>query len=198
MRLGLAGTGLALLAAGTIWLALSATVVLWPPATVGLVIVAASLAQGISPRPEQVLAGVRRHLAASVVWGVVNGALLALLYALDHVDPVAGALSPGQETVLKLAALLWLGLQLYALPLLLVQRDGRMLSAWRSALLLAVAAPVSTALVWAAAALGVALVRAWPVPFAVIVPGALALLGCVTVAGRLSAFGYPGDAIALR
>lgn len=194
MRFGeIARGGLILLAGSAVWLALSATVMLWPPATIGLIVLAASLAQGTIPRPLALLRVVRRHLAASYGWGVVNGAVLALVYALDHPDPAAVQVTPGQEIALKLGAALWLGLQLYALPLLLVQRRGGMIGAWRSALLLALSAPLFTALVFAAAALGASAALAMPVPLALFLPGALALLGAWAVAHRLSAYGWPPD-----
>lgn len=185
--------GLILLAGSAAWLALSATVVLWPPATIGLVVLAAALAQGTTLRPSTLLHAVRRHLAASYGWGVVNGAVLALAYALDHPDPAAVQVTPGQEIALKLGAALWLGLQLYALPLLLVQRRGGIFGAWRSALLLALSAPSFTALVFAAAALEVFAALAMPVPLALFLPGALALLGAWAVARTLSAYGWPPD-----
>lgn len=184
--------GLILLAGSAAWLALSATVVLWPPATVGLVILAASLVQGTVPRPRALLSAVRRQLVASYVWGAVTGAALALVYALDRSEPVL-QVTPGQETALRLGAALWLGVQLYALPLLLVQRRGGMFGAWRSALLLALSAPLFTALIFGAAALLASAARAMPVPLAFALPGALALLGAWAVARKLSAYGYPHD-----
>lgn len=185
--------GLAMAVASVIWLALSATVVLWPAATLGLVITTATLAHQLVPSPRGVLRVTRRYLAAAYLWGAVNGALLALGYALDHYQPLAERVSPGVETVLDLALLVWFVLQLYALPLLLVQRDGRMLSAWRSAALMAMAAPVPTALMGVLAALIVGAARTWPVPLVLIAPGLLALLGSVAVKSLLSAFGHPVD-----
>lgn len=185
--------GLILLAGSAAWLALSATVVLWPPATIGLVIVAASLVQGVAPHPRALLSTVRRHLAASYVWGAVTGVVLALVYALDHPDPAAIQVTPGQARALRLGAALWLGVQLYALPLLLVQRRGGIIGAWRSALLLALSAPLFTALVFGVAVLLVSAAGARPVPLALLLPGALALLGAWAVARKLSAYGYPHD-----
>jgi len=185
--------GLALIIASAIWLALSVTIVLWPPATLGLVIAAATLARGVVPSPRAVLSVTRRHLRASYVWGVVNGAILALVIALDRYAPLAERVSPGVETVCEIAAIIWAVLQLYALPLLLVQRDGRMLSAWRSAALMALASPFSTALLGLLAALIVGAARTWPLPGLLIAPGLLALLGSAVVKSRLSAYGHPAD-----
>lgn len=184
--------GVILLAGSAAWLALSATIALWPPATIGLVILAASLVQGTVPRWRALLSAVRRHLVASYIWGAVTGAVLALVYALDRSQPVV-PVTLRQANALKLGAALWLGVQLYALPLLIVQRRGGIFGAWRSALLLALSAPLFTALIFGAAALLVSVARTMPAPLALALPGALALLGAWAVARKLSAYGYPHD-----
>ncbi len=185
--------GLALVVASAIWLALSATIVLWPAATLGLVIVTATLAHSELPSPREVLRVTRRHLVAAYIWGVVNGAIFGLVIALNRYEPLAERVPSGVKTLLQAAAIVWLVLQLYALPLLLVQRDGRMLSAWRSAVLMALAAPLLTALVGLLAALITGATRTWPLPMALLAPGALAMLGSVIVKTRLAAYGYSGD-----
>ena len=184
---------LALIAASAIWLVLSATIVLWPAATLGLVVVAMALHTGRTPEPRAVARAVRRYLRAIIVWGVVNAAVLALLLVLERDAPLMEHLSPGAKNLVWLAAIVWLFLQLYAVPLLLVQRDGRMLSAWRSAGLLALSAPTITALLALAAALIVSATRTWPLPLLLIAPGLLAWLGCVVVRSRLRTYGYFPD-----
>lgn len=181
---------LALIAASAIWLVLSATIVLWPAATLGLAAVAMALHTGRIPAPRAVVQTVRRHLRAMITWGVVNAAVLALLFALDRDAPLVERLPSGAKTLVWLATIVWLFLQLYAVPLLLVQRDGRMLSAWRSAVLLVLSAPMVTLLLGLATALIAGATRTWPLPMLLIAPGLLAWLGCVVVNSRLRAYGY--------
>ena len=68
-----------------------------------------------------------------------------------------------------------------ALPLLLVQRDGRMLSAWRSAALMALASPFNTALMGLLAALIASAARTRALPALLIALLALALLGAAAM-----------------
>ena len=181
---------LALVIASAIWLALSVTIVLWPAATLGLVTVAMWLRRGTIATPGAVLRAVRQHLRAIIVWGVVNAPIVALALALERNDFLAESISPVARIILRAAVIAWCVLQLYAVPLLLVQRDGRMLSAWRSAGLLALSAPATTIGLGLLAALLVAITFAWPVPLLLIAPGLLAWLGSAAVDSHLRSYGY--------
>lgn len=181
---------LALVIASAIWLALSVTIVLWPAATLGLVTVAMSLRRGAIATLGAVLRTVRQHLRAIIVWGVVNAPIVALALALERNDFLAESISPVARNILRAAVIVWLLLQLYAVPLLLVQRDGRMISAWRSAGLLALAAPTTTIALGLLAALTVAATRTWPVPLLLVAPGLLAWLGGAAVNSHLRSYGY--------
>lgn len=181
----LARHGLALVAATVVWLALSATVILCPPATLGLAIVALSLAQGVVPRPHVVVRAVRRRLAASYVWAIVNGAAIAL----QVTKPYAGRVSPQAALAFDLAVLIWLVLQLYALPILLIQRGWRVPGAWRSAFLLALSAPIFTLIVAGVAALILSWTVRLPIPLIAVGPGVLVLLGVLATRNRLAAYG---------
>lgn len=185
----LARHGLALVAATVVWLALSATVILFPPATLGLAIVALSLAQGAVPRPRVVMQAVRSRLAASYVWAVVNGSAIALYV----IRPYAGRVSSRVALALDLAVLIWFVLQLYALPILLIQRGCRAPGAWRSAFLLALSAPVFTLIVAGVAALIVTWTLRLPIPLAAVGPGLLVLLGVLATRNRLADYGLTLD-----
>ncbi len=64
-------TGLA--AINLIWLALSATVILFPPATAGLYAVTNSVAHGTGCQIEEFLRAARRHAWLSWRWALLNG-----------------------------------------------------------------------------------------------------------------------------
>ncbi len=181
----LARHGLALVAVTVIWLALSATVILFPPATLGLAIVALSLAQGVVPHPRTVVQAVRRRLAAGYVWAVVNGAAIALYIT----KPYAGRVSSRVGLALDLAVLIWFALQLYALPILLIQRGCRAPGAWRSALLLALSAPLFTLIMAGVAALILSWTLRLPIPLVAVGPGVLVLLGVLATRNRLADYG---------
>ena len=91
--------------------------------------------------------------------------------------------------------LLWLAMQLYVWPFLLVQEDQRLRIAFKNAAFLALASPLYTLTLLAGAALATVLSLAAIAPLALFLISFLALLGNRAVLERLQTFGkLPGSA----
>ncbi len=172
-----------------LWAALSATVALFPLSTVGLHGVARALLEGESPTLADFAAAARRYALVSFLWaglnvlvGVVGAVNLAFYGGMRSLWDSAAL------TWLALASALWLGAQLYFWPLLLAQERPRLWPALRSALRLALAAPLYTLTLLGAAALLTALCVVTVVPLAIFWGGFLVLLGHVAVRERLARY----------
>jgi uncharacterized membrane protein YesL len=172
-----------------VWLGLSLTVVLLPPATVAMFEATNGLAHGRSPSLGEFLRAVPRHLKAAWAWALLNvlvggvlGASLAF-YAGPEVPVVA------LRSVFVVATVLWIVSQLLVWPYRFEQEDPSLRLALRNAILTTLAAPafslVIAGMVVAVILLSIGLLA----PLAVFATAFLCLLGNHAVLDRLVAFG---------
>lgn len=172
-----------------LWLTMSFTIVLLPPATVAMFEATHELARGRTPSIGEFLRSVPRHFLRAWAWALLNLAvgvvLLVNLGFYGQQEPWALAV----RTLLLLVALIWLLAQLLVWPYLFEQAEASLRRALRNALLTVLAAPgfslVLGLIVAAAVALSIVLV----VPPALFTAAFLGLLGSHAVRDRLVAFG---------
>lgn len=118
-----------------LWLLLTLLVVSSAPATMALFYVANRKAHGEVTDVGDFLTAVRRYFVAGWRWGLVNGFVVFFLVG-DIVLTgrlLQGSLAQWIQGLYVALLLLWLFLQLYALPLLFEQRERSLQQAWRNA-----------------------------------------------------------------
>jgi uncharacterized membrane protein YesL len=177
-----------------VWLGLSLTVVLFPPATVAMYAVTNGIARGRGQHLTDFVQAMRRYAGISLRWTLANLLVGVILYVnLSFYGAVRGALASFVLVGLACLAVLWLAMQFYTGPFLMEQEDKRLRVALRNAAFLALATPVYTLTMLAAAALAIVLSVVAILPLAVFTLSFLALLGNRAVIERLLAFGkLPG------
>ena len=183
-----------------IWLAMSVTVILLPPATAGLYAVTNSVAHGTGQQIEEFLRAARRYAWLSWRWALLNIAAGGLLYMdLVFYRGTAGGLPFIIRWLLMLFAVIWLGVQFYVWPFLIEQEDKRLRLALRNALFLALAAPVYTLTMLVIVVVVLSLSAVTVLPLFLCAASLVSLLGNHAVIERLSAYGkLPGSAQAKR
>jgi uncharacterized membrane protein YesL len=175
---------------GLLWVVCWVTVILGPPATVGLYYVVNELTQGHNPGLRGMVEGGRRFLLKSWLWGLLN-LLAAVVFFVGFVfygqiRAVWGALLQG---VVLLMALIWWGAQVYVLPYLMEQEQQDLRLALRNGLLTTFASPLYTfvLLLVTVVLLVVSVVIIFPLIAGA--PGLIAALGTRAVLERIETFG---------
>jgi uncharacterized membrane protein YesL len=180
--------GLAMM--NVVWLGLSLTVVLCPPATIAMYAVTNGIARGIGQHLDDFVRAMRRYVWISLRWALVNLLVVVILYVnLSFYGTAHGALASFVLVGLTCLAALWLAMQFYTGPFLIEQEDKRLRLALRNAAFLALATPVYTLTMLVAAGLAIVLSVVTVLPVAVFTLSFLALLGNRAVIERLAMFG---------
>jgi uncharacterized membrane protein YesL len=167
-----------------------ATVVLGPPATLGMYHVANRLANGRSLELGRFWEGIKRYFWVSWLWVLLN-----LLVAI--IQGVSFAFWTGQRTFwailltgfLVFLTVAWLATQFYALPYLVEQRRKNLGLALRNGLFTAFSAPGYTLVVAGVAAILVVASILFVLPLFVGGPMLIAVLGTWAVRERLETYG---------
>lgn len=179
-----------------LWFGAALTVVLLAPATAGIYSVTHSAARGTGQHMDDFLRGARNYLWVSLRWLLANVLVIAVfLINIQFYGAAPGILPQVILVALLSVGFLWLAMQLYVWPFLLVQEDQRLRIALKNAAFLALASPLYTLTLLAGAALAVVLSVVTIAPLALFLTSFLALLGNRAVLERLQAFGkLPGSA----
>jgi uncharacterized membrane protein YesL len=179
-----------MLVVGMAWFLCWMTVLLGPPATLGLYHVTHALAHGESLGLSGLLAGGRRYFLKGWLWALVNLAASILLLAnfvfYGQFDAVWGGLLQGLFA--GMGALWWV-VQFYALPYLMEQEQQQLRLALRNGLLTVLASPGYTLVIVGVAALISVLSLVLVLPVFLGAPGLVALLGTRAVLERIETFG---------
>jgi uncharacterized membrane protein YesL len=173
-----------------LWVLACMTVILGPPATLGLFCVANELAHGRGAGWEEFIAGARGYLVKSLLWGLMNLAAF-VLFSVSFIfyGQVRSVWGLSLQMVVLMVTLLWLAAQFYALPFLLEQEQKRLLLAVKNGLRTSLASPGYTLIVVLLTILvsGVSLILVFPLILGV--PGLIAVLANRALLERLEAFG---------
>jgi uncharacterized membrane protein YesL len=180
---------IALAVLNILWLGMSITVVLMPPATVAMFEATHELAGGRTMSVSEFLRAVPRHFLRAWAWAALNlvvGVVLAVnlaFYARDELWAVA------VRALFAVATFIWAVAQLLVWPYLFEQVDPSVRRAVRNSLLTVVAAPGFSLVLGVVAAVVVIVSVTLILPVAVFSIAFLGLLGSHAVRDRLVAFG---------
>jgi uncharacterized membrane protein YesL len=173
-----------------LWVLAWMTVVLGPPATLGLFSVANELAHGRGAGWEEFIAGARGYLVKSLLWGLMNLAAL-VLFSVSFIfyGQVRSVWGLSLQMMVLVICLLWLSAQFYTLPFLLEQEQKRILLAVKNGLMTSLASPIYTLVIVVLTVLvsGVSLILVFPLILGV--PGLVAVLSNRALLERLETFG---------
>lgn len=178
-----------------IWLLMSLTVVLLPPATAAMYTVTNSLAHGTGSRLEDFGAGARRYAAVSYRWALVNVLAAAIVVAgFVFYGALGSVLGVMLQVLFGAGGILWIMAQFYVWPFLLEQEQTALRLALKNALFLTLANPVYSFILLGMVALALVISVATMLPIAVFLTSFVSLLGNRAVLERLRAYGkLPGS-----
>jgi uncharacterized membrane protein YesL len=170
------------------WVALSLTIVLFPPATAALFESMHELASGRSPGIRDFLGSVRRRFVVGWAWALWAAAGLTLaavnvrLYP-DPADPRAWV-----SAVVAVLGILFAVSVLYCWPFYYLRPDAGLIRAIRNSILAVLAAPLFAIVLAILLALLVAVSAVLIAPLALVVPGLVGLVASHAVTDRLRAW----------
>jgi uncharacterized membrane protein YesL len=173
-----------------VWALCCASIVLAPPATLGLFYAANQLAHGHTPDMHDFIAGARRYFLRSWLWAALNVAVAVLtwtnfrFYSQLETDWAALPLS-----LSLMIAVVWILTQFYALPFLIEQDQKKLRVALRNGLFTALASPLFTFVVGGFAVLAAVISGMLVALLFLGGPALIALLGNNAVLERLETFG---------
>lgn len=172
------------------------TIVLGPPATLGLFYVAHRMAYGESPGLGGMLEGARRHLARSYLWALLNLLAAVTVYAnLWFYGRLGTSWAPFLQALFWILGALWFAVQFYALAYLMEQERKSLRLSLRNGLFTLLAAPgYSLVLIGAAFFIG-AVSLALVAPLVLGGPGLLALIAAHAVRERIETYGLRGEKV---
>jgi hypothetical protein len=175
-----------LAAINIIWLFMSVTIILLPPATAALFHVAHLVIRGEGPTVGNFLAGIRKWWLKSWLWGLTLAAYVVIsFFALTFYSAMT---SPVGIVLFAISAvvILVIGLtQFYFWPYLMLQEQPSILLALRNSALTVLGAPLLVLLNVVIALVLLAVGLALLVPFAFFVPVTIAFLSTYTLVNWL-------------
>jgi uncharacterized membrane protein YesL len=128
-----------------IWIVSWFTIVLGPPTTFGVYYVIRQILSRESPGLRALIDGSKIYFLKSWAWMLTNLVLAYILYANQA---FYGQIENSWAEVFKIASLavylLWLVLQFYTLPYLILQEKKSLFQAWRNGLFTVLAYPIYT------------------------------------------------------
>lgn len=179
-----------------VWFLLGMTVILLPPATAGLYVVTHSLARGKGAHFSDLWLGMQRYAWVSYRWALANAVVATILVVgIDFYGRTAGAVGVFIQVMFVCAGLLWIAVQFYTWPFLVVQPVAHLRLALKNALFLALANPVYDFVLLGTTALALVLSLLTILPLAVFLTSFVALLGSRAVTERLTKYGKLPDMV---
>jgi uncharacterized membrane protein YesL len=172
------------------WILCCITIVLGPPATFGLFHAANEAAHQRNVGMADFTRGLRLYFRQSWLWGALNAIVVFLVWTNIRFYGQFRETWAGVLLLVTLAlALVWLAVQFYALPYLMEQEEKRLRTALRNGLFTALASPLYTLVLLAAAGAIVGLSIQLPILLLLGGPPLLAILANQAVLERLGTFG---------
>jgi uncharacterized membrane protein YesL len=172
------------------WILCCITIVLAPPATLGLFHAASEAAHQRNVGMTDFFHGLRLYFRQSWLWGILNAIAIFLVSTNIRFYGQFRQSWAGVLLLVTLAlALIWLTVQFYALPYLMKQEEKRLRTALRNGLFTVLASPLYTLVLLAAAGVIVGLTIQLPILLLLGGPPLLAILANQAVLERLATFG---------
>lgn len=177
-------------AMNALWFGAALTIVLLGPATAGLYAVTYSAARGTGQHISDFWQGAREYLWISLRWLLLN-VIIVIVFAVNvwFYGSAPGLLGQIVLIVLITLGLLWITMQLYLWPFLVLQEEPKLRTALKNALFLALATPVYTLTLLSCALAALIFSIVLIAPLALFLTSFLALLGSLAVRERLQTFG---------
>lgn len=172
------------------WLLLSLTIIFFPPAIAGIYAVTHSMAKGTGQHPEDFLEGARRYAGVSYRWIFANFIVLTLVYSnivfySNNVESLFASIIIG---IIALLTIVWVIMQFYVWPFLMIQTEKKLSLALKNALFLAIASPFYSLTILAFVSFIIFFSIVAIVPAIFFCMSFLALLGNLVVLERLSTY----------
>ena len=180
----------AMAAVNLAWLLCCATIVLAPPATFALFHYMREVQRGRGTGPREMVSVGRRRFVKSWLWFLSNVVFGLLVWAsVVFYSRIEAPIAVVVYLVLFVIVGLWLAVQFYALPYLMVQAEPNLRQAYRNALFTALASPVYTLVLLGICAFVVALGARLVFLVFLGAPCLIALIATHAVRERLDTFG---------
>jgi uncharacterized membrane protein YesL len=172
-----------------IWLFSWATIIFGPPVTFAFYYFAQRLVDESYPETREIVEAGKSFFAKSWQWMLANILVFLLLVAnYMFYSQFAKGWDNILRSVLLAIGLLWLGVQFYALPYLILQEHKSLRTAWRNGIFTVLATPGYTLILWIFAVLITVLSVGTVIPLFLGVPGIIVVLGSQAVTERLITF----------
>jgi uncharacterized membrane protein YesL len=180
-------TGLAMI--NLIWVVCWFTVLLGPPATLGLYYLSHELVRGQSLGLGGLIEGIRKFFWKSWAWGLVNLVVIIILWTnIVFYGNIETVWLRGLPLVMTLLGVVWLVIQFYALPFFMIQEEKSWKYAWRNAYVIAVLNPGYTLVIVLFAAIILVASFIFMLPLFLGIIPLLAILGCQATKDRVEEF----------
>ncbi len=177
-----------------VWLGMSLTIVLMPPATAGIYVVTNHTGHGTGGRITDMLHGARAYALVSYQWALANVVLgVAVVVSINFYGNLGTMFGVLIQFLLVILAVLWLLVQFYVWPFLIEQEDKRLRPALKNALFLTLANPLYTVVLVGIVGLALLISVLAVLPIAIFATSFISLLGNRAVIERLETYGkLPG------
>jgi len=172
-----------------IWLFLSLTIVFAAPATFVMAYLIAEILDDTMPEPRAVLRSLLTYFLKSWGWLLGNIFVAGLVWVNWSFYRAMGTVwSDGLSWFVGGVAVLWFGIQFYAVPFYMIQEKRSIFLAWRNALFTALASPGYSLVLWLVIAALVAASVLLVVPIILGAPALITMIGSVAVRERVKTY----------
>jgi uncharacterized membrane protein YesL len=173
-----------------VWLLSWFTIILGPPATLGIIYVGNQVAHGRGAALGDFVEGARRHFVRGWLWTILNLSVFMLIsFNFWFYGQIELIWTVFLQIVLVVLVLLWLGAQIYILPFLLEQEKKQLRLAIKNGLLTSLASPGYTLIILVLTLVVGTASLVFIFPLLMGVPGLIAVLCNHAVLERLETFG---------
>jgi hypothetical protein len=172
-----------------IWMFLSITVIFAAPATFAMFYLVSEILDETMPDNRTILRSLFGFFLKS--WGWFLGNLFVTGLVWINWSFYRSLLTPWADALawfILSVAILWYGMQFYAIPFYMVQEKKSIFTAWRNALFTALASPGYTLVLWIVTAILAAAAGVLIVPIILGAPALIAMIGSVAVRERVATY----------
>lgn len=174
---------------GLVWVLCWATLVLGPPATFGFFYAVRRLIVEKETKWKHFYQPAKTYFFASWLWFLAN---LLVLYIVFSNYVYYGRITISVGGILKVLAvgvgILWIAVQFYALPYLMLLEKKSLLIAWKNGLFTILASPIFSLVLWVVIAV-ILFLHVMIFPIFLAGPGLVVLLATIAVEDRIQKFG---------
>jgi uncharacterized membrane protein YesL len=175
---------------GAVWVLAWLTIILGPPATFGLYYTASELREGRAIGVRGFVQAGKENFLRSWLWMLVF-MIVAIVIATNYT--FYGGIDQDWATIIQgvmiVVGVLWITIQFYTLPFLMLQTEQSLRLAWKNAFLTAVASPLHTLVTLVISVLFIVPSLLFFIPLFLGAQGLVAVLGIMMVENRLRIFG---------